>query len=443
MTNALIRSVPFLPAALTVLLTAAPAPAGLPEYVARPEPAFAWSVRERVQETIPPGTVYDIKLTSQTWQGITWEHRLMVYQPRGVKPAASMLLLNTGGDANPNVNRFGLALAQKIGAPVAVLFQIPNQPIYDKKEDALIAETFVRFLDGKGRDESWPLLFPMVKSVVKAMDALQAFAQEEWKQPVKEFVVTGASKRGWTTWLTAAADPRVKAIVPMVIDTLNMREQMVHQRASYGTFSEMIHNYVERDLVPVPNTPEAKRLWTMIDPYLYRDKFTMPKLIVNGSNDPYWTVDALNLYWDALPGPKWVLIVPNAGHDLREVAPDGKKDVLPARMIDSVAAFARALIFEKPLPKLSWTQDDADGRLRLTVASSPAPKAARLWVADAPTQDFRQSRWAEQPAAVSGGRVVGTGAPPASGFRAVYGEIEYDWEGLTLRLSTQVRVAGK
>ena len=121
-----------------------------------------------------------------------------------------------------------LDLAKKMKAPVCFLFGIPNQPLFGgKKEDALIAETFVRYLDTK--DPSWPLLFPMAKSLVKAMDALQAFAKQEWKVEVKKFVVAGASKRGWTTWLTGVADPRVKAIVPMVIDTLNMQKQLPHQ----------------------------------------------------------------------------------------------------------------------------------------------------------------------------------------------------------------------
>src|SRR5207237_6867623 len=137
-----------------------------------------------------------------------------------------------------------------------------------------IAETFVRYL--KTKDESWPLLFPMVKSLVKAMDALQAFARAEWGVEVTSFIVSGASKRGWTTWLTAAADRRVCAIAPLVIDTLNMAEQLPHQIKSFGRYSEQIGDYTARGLVPLPDGDVARKLWRMTDPFTYRESLNLP-----------------------------------------------------------------------------------------------------------------------------------------------------------------------
>ncbi|HMC64365.1 MAG TPA: PhoPQ-activated protein PqaA family protein, partial [Gemmataceae bacterium] len=269
----------------------------------------------------------------------------------------------------------------------------------------------------------------------------QAFSKEEWKEPIQGFVVTGGSKRGWTTWLTAAVDPRVKAIAPLVIDTLNMKEQMPHQLKSFGHYSEQIKDYTERGLVPMPDTAEARRLWSMVDPYLYRDKLTMPKCIINGNNDPYWTVDALNLYWNDLNGDKWVIYVPNAGHNLQQQLDNGKKDL--SRAINGLAAFARHQIANNPMPKLKWKHSDAGGKLWINVESSEAPKGARLWVAQSETRDFRKSKWLEQPAVVKGNVVVGGVAPPTSGYLAFYAELDYEIDGIPYHLCTQIRVAGE
>jgi PhoPQ-activated pathogenicity-related protein len=409
--------------------------ADLLDYVKKPDDSFAWKLKEKIAH--PAGTVYDLELVSQTWLGIKWEHQLQVYVPTGVKPTETIVLWNQGGKASPVSVLIGMEMAKKANAPVAFLYGIPNQPLFENKlkEDALIAETFVRYL--KTGDGDWPLLFPMVKSLTKAMDALQAFAMREWNFMIRFFVVTGASKRGWTTWLTAAADPRVKAIAPLVIDTLNMQKQLPHQMKSYGRYSEMIDDYVKRDLVPTPKTERAMKLWSMVDPWVYRDKITMPTMIINGANDPYWTVDALNLYWDDLKSPRWVEIVPNAGHDLKQDKTDLK------RVGNTLGAFARHQIHGVKMPKLTWKHDDADGKPRLTVQSDPMPKAARLWVADAEKRDFRKSTWKEQAATIRGGVILGTVDVPDTGFRVFYGEMEYQIDGIAFFLSTQVRVVEK
>lgn len=409
--------------------------ADLFDYLKKEDPSFSWKLKEK-HETAD-GMIYDLHLVSQTWQGIKWEHDLQVFLPKGVKPGGKMLLWNQGGSAGLKSRIFGMHLAQKAQAPVALLFGIPNQPLLGgKREDALIAETFVRYLETK--DATWPLLFPMVKSLVKAMDALQEFAQKEWGVRIEGFIVSGASKRGWTSWLTAAADVRVVAIAPLVIDTLNMPEQLKLQLKSYGRYSEQIKDYVERGLAPPPDTPDGRRLWGWVDPWNYRERIKVPTMIINGANDPYWTVDSLNLYWDGLKGDKWVLYVPNAGHNLQQMHADRTRNL--DRAINALVAFSKHIIKENPMPKLEWRHDDVEGQARLTVTAEPKPLGGRLWMAHAPTRDFRQAQWTEQRAEMNGGRFAGKAAAPPTGYTAFFGELDFEIDGLRHQLSTQVRV---
>ena len=423
-----------------LLLAANTARADLFSYLKTPDDAFSWKLKNKTETA--DGTVYDLHLVSQVWQKITWEHQIQVFLPKNVKPTATMFLWNQGGKSGPGSTIFGMELARKMNAPVAILFGVPNQPLFGgKTEDALIAETFVKYLETK--DESWPLLFPMVKSMARAMDALQAFAKQEWNVTVTHFVVSGASKRGWTSWLTAAADPRVKALAPCVIDTLNMPAQLPHQLKSFGAYSEQIADYTKRGLVPAPDTPEGKKLWSMVDPWAYRDKLKKPTMIINGTNDPYWSQDALNLYWDDLPGDKWILYVPNAAHNL--VQKHDTPTILPdrSRALNTLSAFARSQIHDLPMPKLKWQFEGSAPTLHIIIESSPAPKAARLWTAHSTTRDFRQSKWQSKPMDIKDNRTSADFPTPEKGFSASFAEVEFEMDNFTYYLSTQIRIDGK
>ncbi len=421
-----------------VSLIATPGWADLQEYVRKPEAQFEWKLKNKIDSEKSGDRIYDLHFVSQIWQENKWQHQLQVYRPLGVAPNSTMFLWVTGGSARSDYVWLGMELARKIRAPVAFLYHIPNQPLLDSnlREDDLIAETFVRYLNTK--DENWPLLFPMVKSVVKAMDVLQAFGKKEWRAPIDKFIVAGASKRGWTTWLTAAVDPRVRAIAPVVIDTLNMREQMPRQLQAFGAYSSRLAPYSRRGLLPIPETPEGQRLLSMVDPWAYRERLTMPKLIINGTNDFYWATDALNLYWNGIPADKWVLYVPNAGHNLRRQdrpQPEQLND-----LIDGLAAFSRHQISGTPMPNLSWKHESVNGKLRLTIAATPAPTGARLWIAQTPTTDFRTAKWSEQEVSLSNGKIVGEVTPPDKGHLAFFGEVDYEIDGLRYHLSTQVQM---
>ena len=408
----------------------------LTSYIARPEPQFKWTKTDQAQAGA--GSVYKMVMTSQVWRGIPWEHAITVFVPARVEFPDMALLLVSGGGGKPRPkispgdeeSQIGGIISGMIGAPVAVLTHVPNEPLFDNlSEDALISYTYVNYLaDG---DPTWPLLFPMAKSAVKAMDAVQALLAQETKAKITRFMVTGGSKRGWTTWLTGASgDPRVKCIAPMVIDTLNMAAQMPHQLAMWGKYSEQIDDYTKRGVQQKMGSPRGQELLAMVDPYSYRARLTMPKLLINGANDRYWATDALTLYWDGLVGPKSVMYAPNSGHGLED----------RGRVVASMVAFFRANAAGKPFPTPTWKHGEAGDQLTLRMASTPAPSGGRIWMAPSASKDFRESKWVSVPMRLEGGALVGEIAKPASGSVALFGEADYTMDGRTFTLSTAPRV---
>lgn len=411
--------------------TPMPIPTALQDYVALADASFAWTLQGKTEN--PLGTIYDIELTSQTWHDITWKHVLMVYEPKDLAHKDHVLLFITGGSRlnkpKPQDQLLGLEVARLCGSRVAMLHQVPNQPLFENRvEDDLITDTMLKYL--ATGDKTWPLLFPMVKSAVRAMDAVEQLAVKEWKVPVKGFVVTGASKRGWTTWLSAVADKRVVGIAPIVIDTLNFPKQTDYQIETWGKYSEQIDDYTSKGLIAKMKDDPKIPLWTWVDPYTYRHQLTLPKLIINGTNDRYWTVDALNNYWSDLEGPKHIRYVPNGGHNLG----NGKEGALK-----TLGAFVRHTVSGRPLPKLEWKHSTAGGKYVLTMSATPAPKAISLWSSASATKDFREVEWRSQPLNVENGAATGELTIPASGHAALFGEFQFQEGDLEYSLSTQIR----
>jgi PhoPQ-activated pathogenicity-related protein len=425
-------------------LMAADAPSRpLLEYVNKPDASYHWT--KLTEGTVGQAKYAELLLTSQTWKGIVWKHQLFVIRPNNVDPAAKQaLLMITGSDWNPDVEKAGqkpelpreaqvLALmASQLRTPAAVLRNVPFQPIFNgKTEDAIIAYTFDKFLETGVSD--WPLLLPMVKSAVRAMDAVQAFSKQEWNLDIEKFTVAGASKRGWTTWLTGAVDKRAAAIVPMVIDTLNMKPQAQLQFLSFGEFSEQIKDYTDRKLQQRMNGPAGQTLRDIVDPFAYRDMLKLPKLLMMGTNDRYWPLEAASLYWGDLLGEKYLLYIPNNGHDLQDLR----------RIVGSVLAFEEHVAFGKPLPKLKWAFDRDPSSLHLIVESDLKPKSVVAWTATAKSRDFREAKWTSQPARLEDGKYRFDLPVPTAGYAATFGEAVYANGAVPYFLSTNVRVVTK
>ena len=406
----------------------------LDRYVARPDPNYAYTLYHTQDDAAY--VAYFLKMTSQQWRSTSevdrtlWEHEVMIVIPRfGLDSTDTAVLLIDGGsnggtlmnEVDPAVG----AAAVTTGAVLALVRQVPNQPLYfadeagvGRKEDEILAYSLDKALDTG--DPEWAVHVAMTKAAVRAMDTVQNFAASKGKT-IDDFLVIGGSKRGWTTWLTAAVDSRIRAIVPASIDMPNLARQFIHHWESYGFYAPALNDYAAFNLPCRMQTPEGKALAQVIDPYAYRDRYTMPKLILNASGDQFFTSDSSRFYYAGLPGLKWLRYTPNVDH---------------FQGVDTIVAalpWIDDILDNKTSPQLTWTRED-NGTLR--IATTTTPKQVKLWQATNPkARDFRLESigpvWASQilkPAA--DGTYVGTVPQPSSGWTAFLIEATFATAGV-------------
>jgi len=407
-------------------------PADLIQYVKAEDPVYKW---EKLSQTdLHNGAVlYELKLVSQVWQGITWQHTLRIIKPKEVRkiPTLALLLIGAGTEREGELIE-GMLMANQIGAPVAIIHDIPNQPLFGGlKEDDLVAYSFLKFTETN--DSTWPILLPMVKGSVRAMDAVQEFMQSELDVRVSGFLVSGSSKRGWTTWLTSVVDKRVRAIAPMVYDNLNLPDQMKYQVESWGRFSEEISEYTDQGLPQrlLTNEKALEVISNIVDPFVYRNRISIPKLIIIGTNDRYWPLDALNLYYKELIGETHILYVPNVGHNLEP----GR-----VRALESLMAFFLKTDGSLKFPKLAWELKEKYGMIDLTITSDIKPLMVRAWTAKSQTKDFRDAEWEAFDMKQEDSIYTHTLEKPAEGYAALFGEAVYFEGGRSFFLSTNVEI---
>jgi PhoPQ-activated pathogenicity-related protein len=417
----------------------------LDKYVAAPDSSYKWDIVNTIEDA--GGTLFVVDMKSQTWlkpeevNRTVWQHWLMIYRPKEVTSNRAMMFISgggNGGEAPKNLDMRVAMIAKATKTVVAELKQVPNQPLIfhgdgqPRVEDDLIAYTWNHYI--KTGDERWPARLPMVKSAVRAMDTVSAVmaSQQAGGLKVNEFVVAGGSKRGWTTWMTAAVDKRVIGIAPIVIDVLNVDKSMQHHYSAYGFWAPAIDDYVHHKIMDQRHEERYIELLKIEDPFAYRDRFTMPKCIINATGDQFFCPDSSQFYFDQLPGEKHLCYVPNSEHSLKDT------DAL-----DTLIAFHYAVVHNIPRPKVEWSVEK-DG---ITVRSETKPSKVTLWQAhNSEARDFRVDTIgrAYKPEVL---KENGNGiyevklTTPKEGWNASFIQCEYDIGGpVPLRLTTPVKV---
>jgi PhoPQ-activated pathogenicity-related protein len=274
----------------------------------------------------------------------------------------------------------------------------------------------------------------MTKAVVRAMDAVTEFLATEdgGRAKVDTFVVAGGSKRGWTTWTSAIVDRRVVAICPLVIDVLNVEASFRHHYRAYGFYAPAVGDYVRHHVVDWIGTPESKALYAIEDPFSYRDRLALPKLLINACGDQFFLPDSSQFYFEDLPGVKYLRYIPNTDHSLRNSDANA-----------TLTAWHHATLNKTPLPQFTW-KHGADGVL--TVTTKTKPTSVLLWQATNPAaRDFRLETlgpvWKSTVVEGADGVFTATVPKPAQGWTAYVMELTFDLGGpAPLKVTTNVTV---
>jgi PhoPQ-activated pathogenicity-related protein len=399
----------------------------LDEYVAAPDPNYTFVLTNTIPEK--DCTIYVVEMTSQAWLTTNevdhplWKHWLIIAKPKEVTSSKSLLFISGGSNGRPPPNSADrnfvqMALATK--SVVTELKMVPNEPLVfageteGRTEDSLIAYSWDKFL--RTGDVKWPARLPMTKSAVRAMDTVTTFCATNGAK-IDGFVVAGGSKRGWTTWTTAAVDTRVIGIVPCVIDLLNIEPSMMHHYAAYGFWAPSIGNYTAFRIMDWNGTPEYKALMKIEEPFEYRERLTMPKFMINAAGDQFFLPDSSQFYFKELPGVKYLRYVPNADHSLKG-----------SDAYETMLASYHAILNKISLPEFSW-QMQKDGAIR--VAAKTKPSAVKLWQATNPdARDFRMETLGPQYkstdlGADGKGAYVAKVAQPEKGWTAFFVELTF------------------
>merc|ERR1719393_377506 len=125
------------------------------------------------------------------------------------------------------------------------------------------------------------------------MRAVQEFASQQNVAKINEWLVSGASKRGWTTWMVGAANcpscPRIKAIAPIVP---NLKVNVHHMWQAYGGLSFAFSDYVDANITKYFDDPGFTAMMGIVDPINYLERLNrIPKFVLVSSDDEFMMME--------------------------------------------------------------------------------------------------------------------------------------------------------
>ena len=408
---------------------AAGTPRPLDAYVSKPEAVYKWrDTGHVISGLIFGGEAHILNVTSLEWMdttraagpnGAVWTHQVAVVVPKKITITNISMAVMTGGCNRDAGNGTGPkppgkgdeylnvadALAAATGGVCIIIYQIPNCPVIypsdpshaARDEDSLIAWAWKEFIDDPKHDPEWLPRLPMAKAGFQCMRATQDFLKQKGIADVKGWIVSGASKRGWTSWMVGAATcagdqcVEVVGIAPLVPIVPSLVKEVHRQWMSYGGFTWAFTDYIAANLTQKIDSPVFQQALEIIDPMYYGERLArIPKVVVLSSDDEFMQMDWSNIWYDDLTGEKHLLIAPNSEHSLATGIPEVVECM--STVFCSIAAG------RDTRPNFEYSVDNSTGAISVTIpAGVPHGKVVLRHVQTMSTErrDFRWIRLAD------------------------------------------------
>jgi len=122
------------------------------------------------------------------------------------------------------------------------------------------------------------------------------------------------------------------------------------------------------------------------DVYYYKERLTMPTMAISSTGDEFFITDDNHQWWDDIPGPHYLMMLPNAEHIMAPHYP---------QINDGIISFCQSVLRNVPFPKLSWIMEETETGGSITFYADPEPKELTVFSARTlglPNDDRRDFR---------------------------------------------------
>ncbi|MGC8845491.1 MAG: protein kinase domain-containing protein [Candidatus Hydrogenedens sp.] len=247
---------------------------------------------------------YILDFTSQSWHPEktappVWRHWLTVIVPQQRVKDVGMLILTNGFSTletpMSEIPPYFISLAVSSKSVVSVLEGFPrdNVGIYKTPTQIVHLEpaefaswSFKQYFET--HETSWIVFCPLVKSIVRAMDAVQELLLKNLRSeiPLKEFVLCSETPF-FVSWLVPPVDNRVIGLVSINTTGFHLEQQIKRMFMDEVELPKFFAEIDDAGLFPLLETEDGENLLKIIDPYYYREVLKIPKLIISMNNNQW------------------------------------------------------------------------------------------------------------------------------------------------------------